>query len=100
MKIVEKDFVAVNGGGNLFDLVFYKKVKNKETGELETKCSKPIYGITLSSLVKRVCKYRVSSIYENENPVLLDYLNKLLSTENEILNLLKESPPEEFDTGE
>ena len=99
MKIVEKDFILV-ADGSFFDLYFLKKVKNKETGELETKAFRGAYGCTLAGAVKRIINHRRNTIYESESPVLLEYLQKTIELESEIIHLCKEIIPEDFDTGE
>lgn len=99
MKIVEKDFILVANEG-FFDLYFLKKIKNKETGELETKAFKGAYGCTLAGALKRIIKHRRNTIYESESPVLLEYLQKTIELENEIIHLCKEVIPDDFDTGE
>lgn len=99
MKIVEKDFVLVSNGG-LFDLYFLKNVKNKETGELEKKVFRGAYGCNLASALKRIVKHRRNTAFESESPCLLEYLEKTIELENEIIHLCKETIPEDFDTGE
>lgn len=99
MQIVEPDFILSSCGG-LFDLTFYKKVKNKETGESEVRPYIAAYGCSLSSALNRIAHHRVKSIYSSETPCLLDALNKIIEQQNEIITLCKDSLPENFDSGE
>ena len=64
MRIVEEDFIIEPCGLGLFDLTFKKKVKDKETGEVQIKNLKPSYGCSLASCVHRVIRYRVNSKFE------------------------------------
>lgn len=98
MRIVEPDFI-LNSCGELFDLIFYKKVKNKETEKVEIKPYVAAYGCSLASALNRIVRHRVKSIYESESPCLLEALNKIIEQQNIIIKLCKESLPENFDTG-
>ena len=100
MRIVEEDFIMESCGLGLFDLIFKKKVKNKETGEIEIKESKPRYGCSLASCITRIVKFRFNSKFESESPYLLEALNEIIKLEKELIKLCKESVPENFDTGE
>lgn len=99
MKIVEKDFILVSNDG-FFDLYFLKKVKDKETGKSEVKAFRGAYGCTLAGALKRIVKHRRNTIFESESPVLLEYLQKTIELENELIHLCKETIPDNFDTGE
>lgn len=99
MRIVEPDFI-LNSAGGLFDLIYFKKVKDKETEKVEIKPYVAAYGCSLASALNRIIRHRVKSIYESETPCLLDALNKIIDQQNEIITLCKESLPEKFDTGE
>lgn len=98
MKIVEKDFI-LNPVEGLFDLYFIKKVKDEETGEVKAKAYIAAYGCTLSSALKRIIKHRRNTVFESESPCLLEYLEKTIELENEIIHLCKETIPKDFDTG-
>ena len=101
MQIVEEDFVMKpQGDGLLFDILFLKKVKDKETGEIKRKPAKVAYGCTLSSCIKRIVNYRFQTKFESESVYLLDALKELIKLDKEIIKLCKETLPEEFDTGE
>lgn len=89
MKIVEPDFI-LSPCGNFFDLIFYKKVKDKETGKYKIEPYIAAYGCTLSSALKRIAKHRVKTMYESENPCMIDVLNKILEKEDELVKLCKE----------
>lgn len=99
MRIVEPDFI-LSPCGNSFDLIFYKKVKSKETNEIKIEPYIAAYGCSLASALSRVIKHRLKSVYESETPCLLDVFNKIIENQNEIIKLCKESIPENFDTGE
>lgn len=100
MRIVEEDFIIEPCGLGLFDLTFKKKVKDKETGEVQIKNLKPLYGCSLASCVNRVVKHRLHSKFENESVYLLDALKEIIKLDEDIIKLCKESLPEQFDTGE
>jgi len=100
MRIVEEDFVIEPCGLGLFDLTFKKKVKDKETGEIQIKDLKPAYGCSLASCVSRVVKHRVHSKFESESVYLLEALKEIIRLDEEFVKLCKESLPEKFDTGE
>lgn len=100
MRIVEEDFIMEPCGLGLFDLTFKKKIKDKKTGEIQIRNCKPIYGCSLASCIRRIVRFRLNSKFESESIYLLDALNEIIRLDNEIINLCKESPPENFDTGE
>lgn len=99
MQIVEPDFI-LNFNNGLFDLALYKKVKNKETGEVKVEPYVAAYGCSLASAFNRIVKHRLNSIYESETPCLLDAMNTIIKNQNEIITLCKECLPEKFDSGE
>lgn len=99
MRIVEPDFI-LNSSNGFFDLYVYKKVKNKETEEIEVKPCVVAYGCSLASALNRIIKKRVHSRFSSENPCLLDALNEIIKQQKEIIKLCKESLPEKFDTGD
>ena len=100
MRIVEEDFIMEPCGFGLFNLSFRKKVKNKETGEIEEKKYKPAYGNSLASCVRRIIKNRLHSKFESESPYLLEAMKEIIKLDNDIIKLCKESLPEKFDTEE
>ena len=100
MRIVEDDFIMESCGLGLFDLTFKKKVKDKETGEIQEKKLKPAYGCSLASCIKRIVRHRLHTKFESESPYLLDALKEIIRLDKEILKLCKEPPLEDFDTGE
>ena len=100
MRIVEEDFIIEPCGLGLFDLTLKKKVKDKETGEVQIKNLKPLYGCSLASCVNRVVKHRLHSKFESESVYLLDALKEIIKLDEDIIKLCKESLPEQFDTGE
>lgn len=100
MRIVEEDFVMEPCGLGTFDLTFKKKVKNKETGEIQIKNLKPAYGCSLASCINRVVRRRLNSKFESESVYLLDALKEIIRLDEEIIKLCKEVLPENFDTGE
>lgn len=100
MRIVEEDFIMEPCGSGTFDLVFKKKVKDKETGEVQIKESKPMYGCSLASCVYRIVRFRANSIFEGESKYLLEALEEIIKLDKEIIKLCKEPLPEKnFDTG-
>lgn len=99
MRIVEKDFVMKSCSYGLFDLIFIDKVKDKETGEVQVKTSKPFYGGTLSQCIKKINRHRINTKYEGESLYLLEALNEIIKLDKEITKLCKECIPENFDTG-
>lgn len=100
MRIVEEDFIMKPSGLGLFDIAFLKKIKDKETGEIQIKPSKVVYGCSLSSCVNRIVRYRFNTKFESESMYLLDALKEIIKLEKEIIKLCKDSEPENFDTGE
>lgn len=98
MRIVEKDFIMKPCGQGLFDLVFLEKVKDEE-GQIQIKPSKPCYGCSLASCIRRINKHRLNTAFESENVYLLEALNEIIKLDKEIVNLCRESLPEKFDTG-
>ena len=100
MRIVEEDFIIEPCGLGLFDLTLKKKVKDKETGEVQIKNLKPLYGCSLASCINRVVKHRLHSKFESESVYLLDALKEIIKLDEDIIKLCKESLPEQFDTGE
>lgn len=100
MQIVEEDFIMEPCGLGLFDLTFKKKVRNKETKEIQIKNFKTAYGCSLASCISRIIKHRIHTKFEGESIYLLDALNEIIKLDKELINICKEEIPEEFDTGE
>lgn len=98
MQIIEEDFAMKPCSYGLFDLVFLNKVKDEE-GKIQIKPSKPIYGCSLASCIKRINKHRLNTKFESEKIYLLEALNEIIKLDKEIIDLCKESIPEKFDTG-
>lgn len=101
MIIQEKDFTLtpVDCDSNLFNLVFKKRVKKRDTGKFEMEDGDPLYGVTLSSALIRIAKHRTAKKYEEANITLFEYLKELQKSYIEIVKLCRESLPEKFDTG-
>jgi len=89
MRIVEKDFVLDSLGDGHFNLYFIKRV-TKEDGTSAAKLVKPSYGCTLTSAIKKIIHHRVNTMYESENPCLLEYLQSLDNVSKQFLKLLHE----------
>lgn len=100
MRIVEEDFIMEPCGFGLFDLTLKRKIKDKETGEIQIKSLKPASGCSLASCIKRIIKSRLNSKFESESVYLLDALKEIIKLNKEIIEICKESIPENFDTGE
>ena len=100
MRIVEKDFIMEPASYGLFNITFLKKVKDKETGEVQIKPSKISYGCTLSSCIRKIVRHRVNTQFESESIYLLDALKEIIKLDKEFNKLCKEPFPEDFDTGE
>lgn len=100
MRIVEEDFIMEPCGSGLFDLTFKKKVKDKETDEIQIKNLKPAYGCSLASCINRIVRHRVNTKFESESTYLLDALEEIIKLDKEIIELCREKPIENFDTGE
>lgn len=100
MRIIDEDFIIEPCGLGLFDLTLKKKVKDKETGEIQIKNLKTAYGCSLASCVSRIVKFRMNTKFEGESVYLLDSLKEIIRLEKELINICKEEIPENFDTGE
>lgn len=100
MRIIDEDFIIEPCGLGLFDLTFKKKVKDKETGEIQIKNLKTAYGCSLASCISRIVKYRVHTKFEGESIYLLEALKEIIEKEKELINICKEEHLENFDTGE
>ena len=100
MRIVEKDFIMTPCSYGLFDLTFIKKIKKEDSNEFELKEVKAGYGLTLATCIRRIISRRFKTAYEGESPYLLEALKKIISLEEELVKLCKESLPEKFDNGE
>ena len=100
MRIVEEDFIMEPCGFGLFDLTLKRKIKDKETDEIQIKSLKPASGCSLASCIKRIIKFRLNSKFESESVYLLDALKEIIKLNKEIIEICKESIPENFDTGE
>jgi hypothetical protein len=102
MKIEEKDFVMedVAPDSDKWDLAFYKRVKKRETGEYAIELGDKLYGLSLSSCLRRIAKHRIAKKYEEENITLRQFLKEYQLAYKEIVKLCRETLPEKFDTGE
>ena len=102
MKIEEKDFVMedVASDSDKWDLAFYKRVKKRDTGEYSIELGDKIYGLPLSSCLRRIAKHRVAKKYAEENTTLKEFLKDYQLAYKEIVKLCRETLPEKFDTGE
>lgn len=96
MIIKEPDFILkqVSDDSNLYDLTFMKKVKKRDTGNIEIEPGDTLYGLTLSSVLLRIAKHRVAKKYSEDNITLRQYLKSLQEAYQEIINLCKEQIPE------
>lgn len=102
MKIVEKDFIMqdVDPESNFWNLCFMKRVKKRDTGQYSIEPGDILYGLTLSSALERIAKHRVAKKYEEENVTLRQFLMEYQKAHKEIIKLLRETLPENFDTGD
>ncbi len=102
MEIHEKDFVLkpVSNESCTFDLAFYKKVKKRDTGKFETELGDTLYGLTLSSALRRIAYHRTAKKFAEDNVTLFQYLKELQNSYKEVVKLCRDSLPEVFDTGD
>ena len=102
MKIVEKDFIMqdVSPESNLWNLCFMKRVKKRDTGQFSIEPGDILYGLTMSSALQRIAKHRVAKKYEEENITLRQFLADYQKEHRQIVKLLNETLPENFDTGD
>lgn len=102
MKIQESDFILepVSDDSMFYNLIFYKRVKKRDTGQYEIELGNPIYGITLSNALCRIARKRTAVKYAESNIRLFDYLKELNKSYKDILSICKDESPEKFDTGE
>lgn len=102
MRIQEPDFIMepVDETSDLFNLVFYKRVKKRSTGNYELELGTPLYGLTLYSALQRIAKHRVIKKYEEANISLKQFLKEYQLAYKEIVKLCRECLPENFDTGD
>lgn len=83
-----------------YDLRFYKKVKDRETGEFKTELGSPLYGLTLNGALRRIASYRTNKKYKEQVVELKTYVQDLRSEIKQLREYLYEEKPEKFDTGE
>lgn len=102
MRIQESDFILepVSDDSNFYNLIFYKKVKKRDTGQYETELGTPIYGITLSNALSRIAKNRTAKKFADSIITIKEYLHELNSNYKDIVKLCKDTTPEKFDTGD
>lgn len=102
MKIIEKDFIMedISPDSDKYNITFMKKVKKQSTGEYVLEPKDTLYGLTLSSCLRKIAKHRTAKKYEEENTTLKQFLKDYQLAYREIIKLCKETLPEKFDTGE
>lgn len=102
MKIIEKDFILedISSDSDKYNLTFMKKVKKQSTGEYVLEPKDVLYGLSLSSCLRRIAKHRIAKKYEEENLNLRQFLKEYQLAYKEIVKLCRETLPEKFDTGE
>jgi len=103
MKIVEENkFVLepVSDTSDLFNLTFYKRVKKRDTGQYAVEPGDTLYGLTLSSALRRIAKHSVAKKYEDQNLTIKQFLKEYQKVYAETVELCRETLPEKFDTGE
>lgn len=102
MKIVEPDFVMERSGpeSERYDLTFIKKVKKRDTGKFEMEPGHPLYGLTFAHCLNKIVHHRTAKKWAEDNITLKEFIKELDKNYKELLNICKESPPENFDTGE
>ena len=102
MEIIFEDAVItpVSEDSLLYDLRFYKRVKKRDTGQYEKELGSPLYGLTLTTVIRKIATYRTSQKYKESTVELKEYLKALLKEQKDIMNYLKDESPEKFDTGE
>ena len=92
MKIEEPDFTMVPSSkvSNKWDLTFMKRVKKRDTGNYEIEPGDTLYGLTLSSCLRRIAHHRTAKKYEEENINLRQFFKSYLESYKEIIKLCKE----------
>ena len=102
MEIHEKDFVMVpsSEGSERYDLRFYKKTKKRETNTFVEELGPPLYGLTLAHCLNKIVHHRTAKKWAEDNITLKEFIKELDKNYKELLNICKESLPENFDTGE
>lgn len=102
MRIEEKDFFMEpsNETSSFFDLCFMKRVKKRDTGQYAIEPGDKLYGLTLAHCLCRIAHHRTAKKYEEENITLKEFLKEYQKNYKEIIELCRETLPENFDTGE
>ena len=102
MTITEPDFIMkpISDDSDKFDLTFMKRVKKRDTGNYEIEPGNTLYGLTLSSCLKKIAHKRTAKKYEEANITLKEFMIEFQKNYKEIVKLCRESLPEKFDTGE
>lgn len=90
MRIVEEDFIMEPRDLATFDITFFEKTKDKETGEIKIK-NKKAFGCTLPWAIKKIVRHRVYSKFESESVYLLEALEEIIKLEKEMVQLCREA---------
>ena len=92
MTIVEPDFTMKLSavGSSKFDLTFNKRVKKRDTGQYVIEPGDTLYGLTLSSALKRIACHRVAKKYEEDNITLRQFMRDYKLAWEEVEKLCKD----------
>ena len=96
LRITDEDFILeeIKPGSQFYNLVFMKKTKKRNTGEVVIEPGKPYYGITFPSAVKYIYKHKTKKKFQDRNLKLEEFLKEFNTLKKELYTLLDSSLPE------
>lgn len=95
-RIQEEDFIMepVKEGSSFFNLVFMKKTKKRNTGEIVIEPGRPMYGLPLHAALLRIVHHKTSKKLQGRTVQLKEFLVEFQKEFKEMIELCHETLPE------
>ena len=92
MTIVEQDFTVepCSVSPDKYNLTFNKRVKKRDTGQYAIEPGDTMYGLTLSSALRKIVHKRVAKKYEDDNITLKEFFKEYKNSYKELTELCKD----------
>lgn len=95
-RIQEEDFIMepVKGNPWFYNLVFFKRVKKRDTGEYKYEPKGIMYGLTLTTALNRIAHHKTSKKFQDRTITLKEFLREYQQQYKEMYKLCHETLPE------
>jgi hypothetical protein len=91
-RISDEDFIMeeIKKGSHFFNLVFMKKVKRRNTGNIEIEPGKPMYGVPFINCINRIIHHKTKKKFEGRTLELKDLLAEYFKLKKELTKLFED----------